>query len=227
MIGSPGMIIVFVLFSLPIATAFLLFWIHPAAISIRTVRTPIIRAFLWFIPAAIIRTGMHFLPDPSYVPGALFGSIFLRDYFLWTLFGALPAVLSIRRENRDTPANLHLAYISFVGMMLSMAVFLESLLQTGAPGSYELFLRPFLRLSMLLVIPYALTFAESIPRGSWALALLIVLPIPASSVGLLAAWNRPVFAWILGMLVFAGSVIPLCLYAPWRQFPCFRFLDNE
>lgn len=201
---------------MPVATLLLVSWINAPDTSIRSLRGPLIKSFVWFFFPAAFRVGYHFIPEPDFTPGIVYFSGVIGDYFLWTLFTTLPAVLTFRKREERKPANLHVGYIVFFGLVLSLAAPLEIVMSSVTPGLYEIFYRPFLRLSMLLLFPLVITLAESVAGGGWALFVLPVFPLVAALVGLLSAWNRPFWAGTLTLTIVTASIITIWLFTSWK-----------
>lgn len=179
----------------------------------RVFRTPGIVAALAFLPIY----GLRLLAAPDlfhYSPGGLYLQALIREYLAWLVLQSIVSYLLVRRV-RDLPeAHQYVVHLTVAGVMFFMLTVFDIVLADVHWTIEELFYRPLNRSMMLVLFPIALTVADNVRGGGWAVLALVVQPLLASVNFMLAEWIEPggALAVLVATVGYTGFVVWFLLY---------------
>lgn len=172
------------------------------------IRNPIVVAAVAFIPMyALFQTvGVDAF---SYSPRGLFLHALLRDYFGWFALQSTVSFLLVHRVRNLPEQEQYVIHLMVAAVLLFLLSVAEVITAGPAMTVGELFLKPLARVTLLALIPVALTVADNAQGGGWAVLALILQPIPAAAVTMLFEWIQPVGAVfaLIGLLLATGGVL--------------------
>ncbi|MEX2442379.1 MAG: hypothetical protein WD492_02155 [Alkalispirochaeta sp.] len=181
----------------------------------QVLRNPIVAAVPAFIPMYALHTllGADLF---SYSPAGLFFHALLRDYLGWFAVQSTISFLLVRRVKNRPEHDQYMIHLVVATVLLSLLSVAEVVTAGPAMTVEALFLKPLARLSLLALIPAALTVADNAHGGGWAVLALILQPVPAAAVTMLFEWIRPGAAALvlLALFVVTGGVLWAIL---WRE----------
>lgn len=170
--------------------------------SSQSVRNPIVKAFFLFVPFYLIRLAFLRYLDIDYSPGGLYLYYLLFDY-VGVFYVITAAAFFLNRSLKDRePLEQYVGYLSFFVVILVLTASMDALLNDGYWTLYELFIRPLVFLSFLVLIPPAVIRADGATGGGWAVLFVVAAPFFGALPAMFAEWMRPDLSITAAMLVF-------------------------
>lgn len=167
-------------------------------------RSPALAIILLFVPLYGLQLLLRLIDLPFTLIG-LFGEALLHHYFAWFGMQSLISFVAVRRIGGLRPAEQFQVHAASAGLLLFLATIGDIVGADNVWTAHELLIRPLATMALLLVVPTALTVADTANGGGWAVLALLVSPAAAAGVSTLAEWNRPGAAVIALVLLLAGS----------------------
>lgn len=159
----------------------------------RYLRDPAIKAFLYVVPVyLLVLAYRHLIPlDGTYRLVNLYLHALVGDTFGFALLIALGAVVFNRDLRDGAPGELFTAHTAFFAVAYTVLAIADSAGHPGVWMTWELAMQPILRVSTVVVFPLSLTVADTVHGGGWAALLLVLQPLVAAVVPMLAEWLLP------------------------------------
>ncbi len=174
-----------------------------------TVRNPMVKAFFIFVPFYLGRIGSIRFVELSYSPAGLYLFYLLVDYLGVFITLAVLAFFLNRTLRRRSSLEQYLGYLSFFSVILFLMFFMDAVLNDGYWTLYELFLRPLVSLSLLVLIPLSVIKADNATGGGWAALIAIGAPFIAALPAMWSEWMRPgaAVAATAGVLLLTAAAV--------------------
>lgn len=177
----------------------------------RYLRDPAIKAFLYVVPVYLLLLAYrHLIPlDRTYRLINLYLHALVGNTFGFALFIALGAVFSNRHLRGGAPGELFTAHTAFFAVAYTVLAAADAASHSGVWTTWELTMLPVLWISTVVVFPLSLTVADTVHGGGWAALLLVVQPLVAAVVPMLAEWLLPgaAVAATLGVVALTGGAL--------------------
>lgn len=210
--------VLFLALSAPAATLMLLGMIDLSLIRRAPLYRPAAAGFLWFFPVMGLVLVVTRFGRLSFETSTLFWTAFWLDYVVWIAamaVGSLPAIRALR--DWDAPA-VHSGHLLFLGVAFTLLGLAEIVQFRSYLSLYAAFLRPALRVALLVVVPVVGTVAFTVRNGLVALPILLVGPALAATVAVLAETNRAAAAIVLAVIWIGGAFALLWWFLPWARW---------
>jgi hypothetical protein len=198
----------FLMLSVPLAYVYLLIVRdeanQPAAMTSLSALKGAIAYLIVLIPLLAID---RFAERPFSGPGLyFFGTVY--DFAIPGLFGFLLYLWFTSDPGGLTPEERFLSLTSFFAGLFTVAGFMDLFVRPEYFGSYELFLLPALRISLMLMLPVLFYFyaAETLWLRYAYLVLLAATPFALGTVPMLSLLNYPFAAIAVTLVLFLGSI---------------------
>lgn len=171
-------------------------------------RTPLLVVAGLFVPLYGLQLLLRMI-DLAYSPLGLFGEALLHHYLVWFLMQSLVSFVAVRRIGDLQPAEQFQVHVVCAGLLVFLLTLADIIGADSLWTAHELFLRPAATAMLLMLVPTALTVADTASGGGWAVLALLIQPMGAAAVSALAEWNRPggAFAALALLAVGTGAVL--------------------
>lgn len=176
----------------------------------RVLRNPALLALAWSVLPILFTFAYVTWVPWHYRPLSLYLYHLFGEHLTITVFLAAGSFLATRRLRDDSPATLHMAHLTFVAVGCTVLAVLDALLGGPVPTLYRSALLPLTRAALVVLLPVAMTVADTARGGGWAVAAIAVYPFVAAVPAMFAEWLRPLAAFgsaigVAGLVVLAVS----------------------